>query len=84
MLKQSGLIKSFTGFLGSHLCNCLIQEEYDVIGMDNILSGSLSYIEYLFTLKEFSFYYHDFSNSNQALSLLDRFYILLALPDHLK
>ena len=53
------LITGAAGFLGSHLCDKFIKEGYTVIGMDNLLTGSLKNIEHLFPLKEFEFYYHD-------------------------
>ena len=59
MPKQRVLITGAAGFLGSHLCDKFIQEGYEVIGMDNLLTGSLSNIEHLYPLKEFSFYHHD-------------------------
>ena len=45
MPKQRVLITGAAGFLGSHLCDHFIQEGYEVIGMDNLLTGSLSNIE---------------------------------------
>jgi dTDP-glucose 4,6-dehydratase len=53
------LITGAAGFLGSHLCDKFIKEGYTVIGMDNLLTGSLKNIEHLFPLKEFEFYYYD-------------------------
>lgn len=53
------LITGAAGFLGSHLCDRFIKEGYHVIGMDNLLTGSLSNIEHLFKLKEFEYYHHD-------------------------
>lgn len=53
------LITGAAGFLGSHLCDRFIKEGYNVIGMDNLLTGSLDNIEHLFKLKEFDFYFHD-------------------------
>ena len=53
------LITGAAGFLGSHLCDRFIKEGYHVIGMDNLLTGSLSNIEHLFPLKQFEFYHHD-------------------------
>lgn len=55
------LITGAAGFIGSHLCDRFINEGYEVIGMDNLLTGSLSNIEHLFPLKEFNFYFHDVS-----------------------
>ena len=55
------LITGAAGFLGSHLCDRFIDEGYDVVGMDNLITGDLRNIEHLFKLKEFEFYHHDVS-----------------------
>lgn len=55
------LITGAAGFIGSHLCDKFIGKGYHVIGMDNLITGSLSNIEHLFKLKEFEFYHHDVS-----------------------
>jgi dTDP-glucose 4,6-dehydratase len=68
------LITGAAGFLGSHLCDRFIAEGYEVIGMDNLLTGSLSNIEHLFPLKQFSFYHHDVSQFINVPGPLD--YIL--------
>ena len=74
MPKQRVLITGAAGFLGSHLCDRFILEGYEVIGMDNLLTGSLSNIEHLYPLKEFSFYHHDVSKFIHVPGPLD--YIL--------
>ena len=33
------LITGAAGFLGSHLCDRFIHEGYEVIGMDNLITG---------------------------------------------
>ncbi len=53
------LITGAAGFLGSHLCDRFLKEGYEVIGMDNLLTGNIKNIEHLFPLKEFQFYHHD-------------------------
>lgn len=53
------LITGAAGFLGSHLCDRFIKEGYHVIGMDNLLTGSLDNIAHLFPLKNFEYYHHD-------------------------
>ncbi|HYD22221.1 MAG TPA: UDP-glucuronic acid decarboxylase family protein [Flavipsychrobacter sp.] len=55
------LITGAAGFLGSHLCDRFLKEGYEVIGMDNLLTGNIKNIEHLFPLKEFQFYHHDVS-----------------------
>lgn len=53
------LITGAAGFLGSHLCDRFIKEGYNVIGMDNLITGDLKNIEHLFPLPQFEFYNHD-------------------------
>jgi dTDP-glucose 4,6-dehydratase len=55
------LITGAAGFLGSQLCDRFLKEGYEVIGMDNLLTGNIKNIEHLFPLKEFQFYHHDVS-----------------------
>jgi dTDP-glucose 4,6-dehydratase len=59
---KSILITGAAGFLGSHLCDRYIKEGYQVLAMDNLITGNLSNIEHLFKFKEFEFYHHDVSN----------------------
>ncbi len=68
------LITGAAGFLGSHLCDRFIKEGYDVIGMDNLITGDLRNIEHLFKLKTFEFYNHDVSKYIHVSGPLD--YIL--------
>lgn len=68
------LITGAAGFLGSHLCERFIKEGFDVVGMDNLITGDLRNIEHLFPLKEFSFYHHDVSKFIHVSGHLD--YIL--------
>lgn len=57
--KKRILITGAAGFLGSHLCDRFIKEGFEVIGMDNLLTGNIKNIEHLFPLKDFQFYHHD-------------------------
>ena len=59
--KKRVLITGAAGFLGSHLCDYFIKNEFEVIAMDNLITGSLKNIEHLFHLPEFTFYEHDVS-----------------------
>ena len=59
MQQKTVLITGAAGFLGSHLCDRFIKEEYQVIGMDNLITGDLKNIEHLFKLQQFEFYHHD-------------------------
>jgi dTDP-glucose 4,6-dehydratase len=55
------VVTGAAGFLGSHLCDRFIKEGFEVIGIDNLLTGDLRNIEHLFKLEEFKFYHHDVS-----------------------
>jgi dTDP-glucose 4,6-dehydratase len=58
-MKKRILITGAAGFLGSHLCDKFINEGYQVVGMDNLITGDLRNIEHLFKLENFEFYHHD-------------------------
>lgn len=59
MSKKRILITGAAGFLGSHLSDRFLKEGYEVIGMDNLLTGNIKNIEHLFPEKDFQFYHHD-------------------------
>jgi dTDP-glucose 4,6-dehydratase len=56
------------------LCDRFIHDGFDVIGMDNLITGDLKNIGHLFKLKEFEFYQHDVSKFIHVSGHLD--YIL--------
>jgi len=60
-MKKRILITGAAGFIGSHLCDRFIKEDFHVIGMDNLITGSLDNISHLFPLENFEFYHHDVS-----------------------
>jgi dTDP-glucose 4,6-dehydratase len=68
------LITGAAGFLGSHLCDRFIKEGFDVVAMDNLITGDLKNIEHLFKLPQFEFYHHDVSKFIHVAGPLD--YIL--------
>ena len=74
MTNKRILITGAAGFLGSHLCDRFIKEGYDVIGMDNLITGDIKNIEHLFKYKEFEFVEHDVSKFIHVQGELD--YIL--------
>jgi dTDP-glucose 4,6-dehydratase len=55
------LITGGAGFLGSHLCDRFIKENFHVIAMDNLITGNIKNIEHLFKLENFEFYNCDVS-----------------------
>ena len=68
------LITGGAGFLGSHLCDRFINEGYEVIAMDNLITGDMKNIEHLMPLANFHFYHHDVSKYIHVPGKLD--YIL--------
>ena len=59
MGRKKILITGAAGFLGSHLCDRFIKEGYQVIAMDNLITGDLKNIEHLKHLEQFTFIHHD-------------------------
>src|SRR5687767_11499823 len=53
------LITGGAGFLGSHLCDRFIKEGYQVIAMDNLITGDIKNLEHLFKHRQCEFYHHD-------------------------
>jgi dTDP-glucose 4,6-dehydratase len=56
------LITGAAGFLGSNLCDLLISDNHEVIGMDNFITGSPDNLAHLTGNDKFSFIRHDVSN----------------------
>lgn len=73
-MRKRILITGGAGFLGSHLADRFIKEDYDVIAMDNLITGDLKNIEHLFKQPNFEFYHHDVSKFVHVPGRLD--YIL--------
>jgi dTDP-glucose 4,6-dehydratase len=74
MSRKRVLITGAAGFLGSHLCDRFIREDFHVIAMDNLITGDLRNIEHLFKLENFEFCHHDVSTYVNVPGKLD--YIL--------
>jgi dTDP-glucose 4,6-dehydratase len=60
-MRKRVLITGGAGFLGSHLCKRFLNENFHVIAMDNLITGSLKNIEEFFKLENFEFHHHDVS-----------------------
>ena len=56
------LITGAAGFLGSHLCDRLLADGNEVVGLDNFVTGSRENIAHLMGNEKFTFYKHDVSN----------------------
>ncbi len=56
------LITGAAGFLGSHLCDRLIQEGHQIVAMDNFITGSPDNLAHLAGNEAFHFIRHDVSD----------------------
>lgn len=65
------LITGGAGFLGSHLCDRFIREGWEVIAMDNLITGNPDNIGHLFGNKNFKFIQHDVTNFIHVEGSLD-------------
>jgi dTDP-glucose 4,6-dehydratase len=62
MYKPTAVVTGGAGFLGSHICDRLINEGFIVICIDNLLTGSTNNISHLFGNDNFLFKKHDVTN----------------------
>ena len=87
MLKKTAVITGAAGFIGSHLCERLIQEGLRVIAVDNYLTGSPANIKHLLREKNFRFIRKDITLGLEVKGRVD-FLLHFASPaspeDYLK
>ena len=60
-IKKRVVITGAAGFIGSHLAEALLDRDYSVIGIDNLLTGDTANISHLAN-RNFSFIKHDVTN----------------------
>jgi dTDP-glucose 4,6-dehydratase len=53
------VITGGAGFLGSHLCDNLLEKGHEVVCLDNLSTGSIDNISHLLGREQFRFYKHD-------------------------
>ena len=58
-MSQRILVTGGAGFLGSFLCEQLIQQEHDVLALDNLFTGNKRNIAHLLDNQKFEFIRHD-------------------------
>ena len=56
------LVTGGAGFIGSHLCECLLQSQHEVICLDNYFTGSKKNIYHLLDFNNFEIIRHDIIN----------------------
>jgi dTDP-glucose 4,6-dehydratase len=74
------LITGGAGFIGSHLCDYLLERGHDVIAMDNLATGSTDNIAHLAGHECFHFIHHDVTNYIYVEGPLDAVLHLASLP----
>src|SRR6266851_668663 len=60
-MKQRVVVTGAAGFIGSHLSEALLGRGYEVIGIDNLLTGNTGNISHLAN-RDFTFIKHDVTN----------------------
>jgi dTDP-glucose 4,6-dehydratase len=65
------LITGAAGFLGSHLCDRFLAEGYEVVGMDNFITGHPDNVAHLMGRRDFRFIQHDVTNYIYVEGTLD-------------
>jgi dTDP-glucose 4,6-dehydratase len=60
-MKKRVVITGVAGFIGSHLADALLDRDFTVIGIDNLLTGDTANISHLAN-RDFSFIKHDVTN----------------------
>jgi dTDP-glucose 4,6-dehydratase len=82
----TALVTGGAGFLGSHLCDYLLERGLRVICVDNLLSGSLANIEHIDT-DAFTFVPHDVTEpyfTDEPLDFVYHFAALASPEDYLR
>ncbi len=74
------LITGGAGFIGSHLCDRLLQEGHEVIALDNLRTGSIENIAHFAGNKRFQFIHHDVTNYIYVPGPIDAVLHLASLP----
>jgi dTDP-glucose 4,6-dehydratase len=74
------LITGGAGFIGSHLCDRLLNDGHEVIAMDNLSTGSVDNIAHLAGYERFQFIKHDVTNYIFLEGPLDAVFHLASLP----
>lgn len=68
---QRVLITGGAGFLGSHLCDRFIAEGWNVVCMDNFITGTPANVEHLIGLERFQLIQYDVTNYMHVQGALD-------------
>jgi len=72
--KPRALVTGGAGFIGSHLCDRLLAEGYEVLCMDNLRTGSLENVAHLADEPHFEYVDHDVTTHIHVPGRLDAVY----------
>lgn len=77
------LVSGGAGFIGSHLCEKLIESGHKVVCLDNLITGSQKNIAHLLSNKNFLFFNHDVIKpfSHRRVLKIDEIYHLASPAD---
>jgi dTDP-glucose 4,6-dehydratase len=81
------VITGGAGFLGSHLCDYMVEKGWDVLCLDNLITGSEANIAHLIRHQCFRFIHHDVSRFIEVAGPVDavlHFASPASPPDYLK
>ena len=73
------LISGAAGFIGSHLCDRLIEKGHDVLAIDNLITGHIENIKHLQDNPKFQFIEHDVCLPLHLTQPFDRVFHLASL-----
>ena len=70
------VVSGAAGFIGSHLCDRLLADGHEVIGLDNLSTGRTENLHHLQHRAEFRFFRHDICEPFRADGPIDVVYNL--------
>ena len=73
-MNNSILITGAAGFIGSHLCDYFLRKKFNVLGIDNLMTGDYNNIDHLKNNSKFNFIKNDICNKINIEDKID--YIL--------
>ena len=73
------IVSGAAGFIGSHLCDRLIQKGDSVVAVDNLITGHVENIEHLLSNADFQFIEHDVCRPMEFEGHFDRVFHLASL-----
>ncbi len=73
------VISGAAGFIGSHVCERLLEEGHQIVGLDNLITGRMDNIRHLIANSSFQFSEHDVCKPLQVAGPIDFVFHLASL-----